>query len=573
MIKELKKCIGEYKLPSILASVFVVGEVVLEVLIPLLMAKIIDNGIKVGNISYIVGIGCAMIVMAFFSLVCGALSGKFAATASMGFAKNLRKNMYKNIQSFSFANIDKFTTSSLITRLTTDANYAANAYQMTIRGLFRAPVMFVFSLVMSFVLNAKLALVFLTIIPILVVVIFILLRVAYPLFMKMFTKYDKLNEVVQENLIGIRVVKSYVREEHEINKFEDASEDLLRYSKKAEKVMVVAMPLANFALYACLLAVYFVGGKQIITGGMTEGSFTSFISYVMQILMSLIMISMIFVNLVIARSSLQRITEVLKETSDIKNPENPINEVKNGDIEFKNVSFGYGKDKNILENINLFINSGNTIGVIGGTGSSKSSLVQLIPRLYDAREGEVLLAGNNVKSYDLTVLRDNVAMVLQNNVLFKGTVEENLRWGNKEATQEELENACKKAQAHDFILGLENGYQTQIDQGGVNVSGGQKQRLCIARALLKNPKVIILDDSTSAVDTKTEAKIKSAFNNEMKDITKIIIAQRISSVKQCDKIIVLDKGNLVAYDTHENLIKNCQIYQEVFNSQQKGGIK
>ncbi|MEG1510162.1 MAG: ABC transporter ATP-binding protein, partial [Clostridia bacterium] len=465
------------------------------------------------------------------------------------------------------------TTSSLITRLTTDANYAATAYQMTIRGLFRAPVMFVFSLVMCFVLNAKLALVFLTIIPVLVVVIFILLRVAYPLFMKMFTKYDKLNEVVQENLIGIRVVKSYVREEHEINKFEDASEDLLRYSKKAEKVMVVAMPLANFALYACLLAVYFVGGKQIITGGMTEGSFTSFISYVMQILMSLIMISMIFVNLVIARSSLQRITEVLKETSDIKNPESPIAEVKNGDIEFKNVSFGYGKDKNILENINLFINSGNTIGVIGGTGSSKSSLVQLIPRLYDAREGEVLLAGNNVKSYDLTVLRDNVAMVLQNNVLFKGTVEENLRWGNKEATQEELENACKKAQAHDFILGLENGYQTQIDQGGVNVSGGQKQRLCIARALLKNPKVIILDDSTSAVDTKTEAKIKSAFNNEMKDITKIIIAQRISSVKQCDKIIVLDKGNLVAYDTHENLIKNCQIYQEVFNSQQKGGIK
>lgn len=573
MIKTLLKSVREYKRDSILAPIFVTLEVIMEVVIPLLMAMLIDKGIDAGNMNYILKIGIALAISCVISLVFGALSGKFAASASAGFAKNLRKDMFYNVQNFSFSNIDKFSASSIVTRLTTDITNVQNAYQMIVRIAVRGPIMIIFSLIMAFGINHKLSLVFLLAIPVLGGGLYFIMTHAHPIFERVFKIYDKLNNVVQENLRGIRVVKSFVREDYEEKKFKNVSEDIYDDFVKAEKLLAFNAPLMQFAAYGCMLFISWFGAKLIVASTMTTGELTSLIAYTMQILMSLMMLSMVFVMITMARASSERIVEILDEKSDLTNPESPVYEIKNGDISFRNVNFGYSKKKRklCLKSINLDIKSGETVGIIGGTGSSKSSLVQLIPRLYDTTDGEVIVGDRNVKEYDIESLRDEVAMVLQKNVLFSGTIKENLRWGNDHATDEEIERVCKLAQADEFIQTFPDKYDTYIEQGGSNVSGGQKQRLCIARALLKKPKILILDDSTSAVDTKTDASIRRAFREEIPNTTKIIIAQRISSVEDADKIIVMDNGEINGIGTHEELLKNNEIYREVYNSQVKGG--
>ena len=571
MIKELLKCIGKYKLPSILAPLFITGEVVLEVLIPLLMATIIDSGINKGDMKVVIATGGVLVLFALLSLACGALSGKYAAIASAGFAKNIRKKMFFKIQDYSFKNIDKFSTASLVTRMTTDVTNIQNSYQMIIRVAVRSPIMMITSLVMAFSVHSRLSLVFVAILPVLGFGLYYIMTHAHPIFERVFKIYDKLNTIVQENLRGIRVVKAYVREEHEKEKFMESSEGMYQGFTKADILLAYNAPLMQFCVYTAMLLISWFGAHLIVGGTFTTGKLVTLISYVMQILHSLMMLSMIFVMITMSKASMKRVVEVIKEEPDITNPENPIMEVKSGDIEFENVAFGYSENKNCLKNINISIKSGETVGILGETGSGKSSLVQLIPRLYDVTGGSVKVGGVDVRDYDMTALRDAVSVVLQKNVLFSGTIKENLRWGNKEATDEELVKAAKLAQADEFISTFPDKYDTFIEQGGSNVSGGQKQRLCIARALLKNPKILILDDSTSAVDTRTDAALQKAFKEEIPNTTKIIIAQRISSVKDADKIIVIKGGSISGIGTHDELLENNEIYKEVYYSQNKGG--
>ena len=576
MIRMLAKSIREYKTASILTPIFVVLEVVMEVLLPFLMANLIDYGVSgnggKGDMDYIVKTGLMLVAVAFAALIFGALSGKFAAQASAGFAKNLRHDMFYKIQDYSFSNIDKFSSSSLVTRLTTDVTNVQNAFQMIIRVAVRAPFMMIFAMIMSFNVNMSLSWTFVAFIPFIAIALAIVMRLAHPIFTRVFKTYDKLNNVVQENLHGIRVVKSFVREDHEVEKFGKISDIIYKDFSKAEKIIAFNMPVMQISVYSCILIISWFAAQFIVGGSMTTGELISMMTYVMQILMSLMFISMTMVMIIMSKASGDRIAEVLSEEIDLKNTDKPLEKVKDGSIIFDNVSFSYSKnkDKLCLKNLNLTIKSGETVGIIGGTGSSKSSLVQLIPRLYDVTEGSIIVGGEDVRKYDIEVIRDNVAMVLQKNVLFSGTIKENLRWGDPNATDEDIVRVCKLAQAEDFIERMPDKYDTYIEQGGTNVSGGQRQRLCIARALLKKPKILILDDSTSAVDTKTDKLIRRAFLEEIPDTTKIIIAQRVSSVQDADKIIVMDKGRIDAVGTHEELLKNNKIYAEVYNSQQKG---
>ena len=574
MIKKLAKSMREYKKESILTPIFVSLEVVMEVIIPLLMANLIDKGMYDGNMNEVLKIGLELVGAAMLSLIFGVLSGSVAAKASAGFAKNLRKDLYYKVQDFSFSNIDKFSTASIITRLTTDVTYVQMAFQMIIRIAVRTPLMLVFSLIMAFGINKELSLIFLILIPIVGGVLGLISTKVYPIFDRVFKKYDNLNEIVEENVSSIRVVKSYVLEEKEKEKFEKTSNEIYKDFTKAEKIMALNSPVMQFAIYSALILISWFGAKIIVNSHMTAlttGELTSLLTYSIQILSSLMMLTMILVMCTMSKASAQRIVEILDEKPDLKNKKNPIEEVKNGDIEFKNVGFSYvgQKNKEVLKNINLKIKSGETVGIIGGTGDGKSSLINLIPRLYDVSEGKVLVGGVNVKDYDLKALRDQVANVLQKNVLFSGTIKENIRWGDENAPDEEVERVCKLAQADEFIQGFDKKYDTYIEQGGTNVSGGQKQRLCIARALLKKPKILILDDSTSAVDTKTDSLIRKAFREEIPNTTKIIIAQRISSVQDADKIVVMDNGRIDAIGTHEELLKSNKIYQEVYESQTK----
>ena len=572
MIKKLMKSIGEYKKDTILTPVFVSLEVVLEVIIPLLMAKLIDEGIYDGEMSIVYKIGLELILCAIFSLLFGMLSGIFASKASSGFAKNLRKNLYYKVQDFSFSNIDKFSTSSLVTRLTTDVTNTQRAFQMIIRIAVRTPLMLIISLFFAISISAKLSLVFLIIVPILGIGLYLITTIVHPIMKRVFNTYDDLNNVVEENVSGIRVVKSFVIEDKETEKFERVSNSIFKDFSKGEKILALNNPLMQFSIYICILAISWFGAKIIVNTGMTElttGELMTMLTYSIQILSSLMMLSMVLVMIAISKSSAERIVEVLEEESDITNPDNAIKEVKDGSIKFDNVSFSYVKDKKkeCLKNINLDIKSGEAIGIIGGTGSGKSSLVNLIPRLYDVTEGKLIVGGEDVRKYDLEDLRNQVACVLQKNVLFSGTIAENIRWGNENASDDEVKRVCKLAQADDFVMQFPDGYNTYIEEGGTNVSGGQKQRLCIARALLKHPKILILDDSTSAVDTKTDSLIQTAFKTEIPDTTKIIIAQRISSIENCDKIIVMDNGYIDGIGIHEELLKNNEIYKEVFESQ------
>ena len=576
MIKELSKSIREYKKASILTPIFVSLEVVMECIIPFIIAQLV-NRIKDGcEFSVILSYGAVLLLMALMSLAFGALSGAYCATASCGFAKNLRQDLFYKLQTYSFTNIDRFSTSSLITRLTTDTANVQMAYMMMIRIAIRCPLMLVFSFVMAFIMGGKLAWIFLFTIPVLGIALFIVIRKAMPVFKKVFKKYDKLNNSIQENIKGMRVVKSYVREEYEKEKFGNAAEDICKDFTKAERILAFNNPIMQFCTYATMIFVLTYGSYTVITSrglNLDVGQMSAMLTYNFQILMSLMMISMVFVMITMASESANRIVEVLREESTIHNPENPVFEVKDGSVDFDNVSFKYSAkaEKMALSNINLHINSGETIGVIGGTGSSKSSLIQLISRLYDVTEGVVKVGGRDVREYDLETLRNQVSVVLQKNILFSGSIKENLRWGNKDASDEELVEACRLAQADDFIRQLPNGYDTHIEQGGTNVSGGQKQRLCIARALLKKPKILILDDSTSAVDTKTDALIRKAFKEFIPQTTKIIIAQRTSSVEDAGKVVVMDKGTIAAVGTHTELLKNNEIYREVYTSQNKAG--
>lgn len=573
MIKKLAKSIREYKKPAILTPICMVMEVFMEIAIPYLLATLIDQGIEQSNLQVILKIGALLVVAAFISLFFGVQSGKFSATAGAGFAKNLRQDMYEKVQQFSFYNIDKFSTSSIVTRLTTDVTNVQEAFMMIIRGAVRAPITIIFAMIMSFTVSPKIAMIFLIAAPILGGLLILIAKTAHPIFERVFNTYDKLNNVVQENVRGIRVVKSFVKEDTEIEKFENVSQSIYKDFTRAEIILALNNPLMQFTIYTIITLISWFGAKFIVGGTLTTGELTSLITYAMQILNSLMMLSMIFVTITIAMESARRIVEVLDEVPDLANPENPVMNVKDGSIEFKDVGFSYVKDtqKLCLKNINLKIKAGQTIGILGGTGSSKSTLVQLIPRLYDVTNGELKVGGVNVKEYDIKTLRDQVSMVLQKNELFSGTIKENLRWGNKEATDEEIVKACKLAQADEFINGFPDKYDTYIEQGGTNVSGGQKQRLCIARAILKKPKILILDDSTSAVDTKTDSLIRKAFAEEIPNTTKIIIAQRVSSVQDSDQIIVLDDGEINGVGTHEELLKSNSIYQEVFYSQTKGG--
>lgn len=573
MLKTLGAQVKEYKKDSLLTPVFMILEVLFETIIPLMMASIIDDGVKKGDMRHIYLVGGCMVITALLGLLTGILGGKYGASASTGFAKNIRKAMYDNIQTFSFSNIDKFSTSGLVTRMTTDVTNLQNAYQMILRMCMRAPASLICAMAMAFYVNAKVASVYLIAVILLGIILFSIIKVTMNYFDKVFKRYDKLNESVQENVSAIRVVKAYAREEYEQEKFSTASNNIYKMFVKAESLIALNNPIMQFTVYSCILLISWLGANMIVGSAMTTGELTSLLAYCMNILMSLMMLSMVFVMITLSIASAERVTEVLNEKADICNPENPVMEVKDGSVVFDHVDFRYKKDAPdyALKGIDLSIRSGETIGIIGGTGSSKSSLVNLISRLYDVENGSVLVGGKDVREYELEVLRNEVAVVLQKNVLFSGTILDNLRWGDKEATKEECIRACKLACADEFIQKLPNGYETYIEQGGTNVSGGQKQRICIARALLKKPKILILDDSTSAVDTATDAKIRKAFSEEIPGTTKIIIAQRISSVSGCDRIIVMEDGQVDGFDTHKNLIENNQIYREVYESQTGGG--
>ncbi len=573
MIKTLAAQIKEYKKVSIMTPIFMILEVVFEMLIPFLMASIIDDGVEAGNMQHIYKIGAIMIVAALCGLFCGVMGGKYGARASTGFAKNLRQAMFENIQTFSFASLDKFSTAGLVTRLTTDVTNMQMAYQMILRICFRAPVSMICAMAMAFFINARLASIYLVAVLLLGVVLFFIINGAMKYFKQAFPKYDELNASVQENVSAIRVVKAYVREEHETKKFKKASQGIYDIFLKAEEHVVLNMPVMQFTVYGCILLISWLGAKQIVGSTLTTGELMSLLTYCMNILMSLMMVAMIFVMMSMSIASAERICEVLDEKSDLTNPVNPAYEVESGDIEFRRVRFSYHKESSeaVLHDINLKIHAGETIGIIGGTGSAKTSLVNLISRLYDVSEGQVMVGGRDVREYDIETLRDQVAVVLQKNVLFSGTILDNLRWGDANATEEECRWVCRLACADEFIERLPDGYQTYIEQGGTNVSGGQRQRLTIARALLKKPKVLILDDSTSAVDTATDARIRKAFAEEIPDTTKLIIAQRVASVMNADRIIVMDDGRVHGFGTHEELLGNNEIYREVYESQTNGG--
>ena len=579
MFKRLLKCVREYKLHSILSPLFVCGEVIMEVFIPLVMAHLIDEGVTKGQMNVIVKTGIVLVLSALVSLLFGALCARSAAIASAGFAKNLRHDMFYKVQGFSFNNIDKFSSSSIVTRLTTDVANVQNSYQMIIRGAVRSPFMMIFAVVMAAQISLPMAFIFLGIIPVLGIGMYIIMSGVHPIFKKGFKTYDKLNRVVQENLHGVRVVKSFVREDHEIGKFGAISKKMYDLFTNADKRIAWNMPLMQTCIYTTMLLISWFGAKLIIASGndaaagLSTGELMSLIAYAMQILMSFMMLAMMFVMLVMSRASVERIVEILNEESDMADPADPVTEVADGSVRFENVSFSYTGDNErlCLRDINIEIKSGETVGIIGGTGSAKSTLVSLIPRLYDVTSGRVLVGGRDVREYSMDSLRNDVAVVLQKNVLFSGTIKDNLRWGDANATDEDIERVCRLACADEFIQSFPDKYDTHIEQGGTNVSGGQKQRLCIARALLKHPKILILDDSTSAVDTKTDAMIRSAFESEIPDTTKFIIAQRISSVEHADKIIVLDDGVINGFGTHDELLETCDIYREVYESQTKGG--
>ena len=571
MIRRLAKCVREYRIFAFLSPIMVTAEVVLGVLIPMYMADLIDKGIDVGDMAYMRSIGFKLLVLAIASMIFGVLGGVFASTGAAGFARNLRQDMYYNIQRFSFANVDKFSTAGLVTRITRDITQVQMCFMMLTRMLFRAPTTLVFALVAAFRINGKLPFVFVCTLPILGFGLFMIMKKAFPLFEKVFALFDKLNTVVQENVRGIRVVKTFVREDEEIKKFDAVADDVRNTSVMAERIVVLNSPLMSFCMYTCMLVISWIGARFVIRSEMTTGQLMSMISYVMQILMSLMMSSMLILMLTMSKAAGKRIIEVLDEEPDIADPEDPVTEMADGSVEFDDVDFAYGNAKPCLKDATFRIESGQTVGLIGGTGSGKSSLVQLIPRLYDANQGTVCVGGRDVKEYSLETLRKSVSMVLQKNELFEGTVAENMRWGKEDATDEEIVTALKLAQAWEFVSALEGGINAPVEQGGSNFSGGQKQRLCIARALLSRPKILILDDSTSAVDTATEAAIRRGFKEYMPDCTKIIIAQRISSVKDADVIIVLDNGRINGIGTHEELLAGNTIYQEVYESQTKGG--
>ena len=572
MLKELAKYIKEYKVASLLTIVFIIGEVIFELLIPYMMTFIIDKGVAINDFNAVIKYGSIMIVLAVLGLICGIAAGIYGANASAGFAKNLREGMFRNIQNFSFSNIDKFSSASLVTRLTTDITNVQNSYQMILRMLMRAPATLIFALIMTVSISKDMSVIFFVAIFFLATALAIIIAVAFKLFNQVFEKYDALNANVQENISGIRVVKSYVQEDKEISKFDRAITNLYTLFVKAESLVVLNNPLMMLTIYACIITLSWFGAKRIVAGALTTGELTSLFSYIMSILISLMMLSFAFVMITLSEASAKRIAEVLQEESDIKSKENASKDVKDGSIDFDDVSFSYkaGIGKPVLSNINIHIASGQTIGIIGGTGSSKTSLVNLIPRLYDATQGKVYVGGKNVKDYDIKILRDAVSVVLQKNVLFSGSIVDNLRWGNENASLDEIKKACELACADEFIERMPEKYDTWIERGGSNVSGGQKQRLCIARALLKNPKILILDDSTSAVDTATDAKIRKAFKEKIPNTTKIIISQRISSIKESDKIIVMDNGKIVGFDTHEKLLETNEIYRTTANAQSEG---
>ena len=573
MIRTLAKEIKEFKAASIATPFYMVLEVLMEMIIPFLMASIIDKGVNAGDMQYIFKTGGFMIVFAVIGLLAGLAGGRYGAKASTGLARNLRETMFNNIQTFSFSNIDKYSTAGLVTRLTTDVNNVQMAYQMLLRMFVRAPFSMICAMAMAFYINARLASIYLVAVIILGVILFFIMTNATKYFRQAFPKYDDMNASVQENVSAIRVVKAYVREEEETTKFKKTSENIYRIFLKAENNIIYNAPIMQLTVYTCILLISWIGAKMIVADSLTTGEMMSLLTYCMNILMNLMMVSMVFVMVSMSTAGAQRITEILNETSDLSNPENPVYEVEDGSIAFKNVDFAYKKDSQepVLKDINLEIHSGETIGIIGGTGSAKTSLVNLISRLYDVTAGEILVGGKNVKEYDMETLRNQVAVVLQNNVLFSGTILDNLRWGNKDATEEECERACRLACADEFIQRFPKKYETYIEQGGNNVSGGQKQRLCIARALLKKPKILILDDSTSAVDTATDAKIRKAFAEEIPNTTKLIIAQRVSSVQGADRIIVMDEGRINGFGTHEELLETNEIYREVYESQTQGG--
>ncbi|MBB6022228.1 ATP-binding cassette subfamily B protein [Paenibacillus sp. JGP012] len=573
MVRKLLGSVREYTKDTWLTPLFLLGEVAMEVVIPLFMAELIDQGITGGQMNQVVKYGLILVLFALVSLVFGVLAGKHSAIAMAGFGKNLRYDLFRHVQQLSYSNMDKFSTSGIVTRLTTDITHVQNAFLMIIRIAFRSPVMMIFATIMTYRISPTIAMWFVIVIPVLAIGMGLIMKYSFPIFERAFGSYDDLNKVVQENVRGIRVVKSYVREEREISKFQAVSERIFAQMVKAERILSYELPLMQIVLYAVMLIISWIGAKLVVGGSMTTGELTSVFAYSMQILMSLMTLGFVIIMIAIARASAGRINDLLSEQPDIISPESPVTQLHSGEVQFRNVSFRYSDkaEKYALSGINLHIRSGQTVGIIGASGSAKSTMVQLIPRLYDVSDGEVLVSGTNVKHFDLKVLRDQVAMVLQKNVLFEGTIKENLRWGNEAATDEELARACKAAQAHEFISAFPDGYDTHLAQGGTNVSGGQKQRLCIARALLKKPKILILDDSTSAVDTRTDALIRGVFKESIPDTTKIIIAQRIASVEDADQIIVLDEGRMADIGTHQELLRRSEIYQEAYHTQTKGG--